>query len=299
MCLNLDDEFRHYAKRKSWLGGHSGPLSKGAKEHKNVKLFERSAVQMKKLGCVIVGLSMLVCVTPTASAVDGIDFEVTVDYVGKYVWRGQNLDDDTVLQPGLSVSYKRLTAAIWGNLELTNINGNSGDFSELDYSFDYSSTMPGMEGVGYSVGVIYYDFPGTTTKDTTEVYWGLNFELPLSPSITVYHDVDEAEGSYVSLAFGHSIERIAEFGPDIPVGMEIGTSLGWGSGSYNKYYWGTDQSKLQDLTFSVAFPMEIAGWTLSPSLNYITLVSDDIRDTDVYGTDSDFFFAGISLSKSF
>ena len=153
--------------------------------------------------------------------------------------------------------------------------------------------------MGYSVGVIYYDFPGTTVKDTTELYWGLNFDLPLSPSITVYHDVDEAEGSYVSLAFGHSIERIAELGPDIPIGMEIGTSLGWGSGSYNKYYWGTEQSKLQDLMFSLAFPMEIAGWSLTPSLNYVTLVSDDIRDTDVYGTDSDFFFAGVSLSKSF
>ncbi len=33
-----------------------------AKEH-NVKLFKRSAVQMKKLRCLIVGLSMLVCGT--------------------------------------------------------------------------------------------------------------------------------------------------------------------------------------------------------------------------------------------
>jgi hypothetical protein len=56
---------------------------------------------------------------------------------------------------------------------------------------------------------------------------------------------------------------------------------------------------LNDLAFSVSFPIEIAGWTVAPSLNYITLLSDDIRDTDVYGTDSDFFFAGISLSKSF
>ena len=28
-------------------------------------------------------------------------------------------------------------------------------------------------------------------------------------------------------------------------------------------------------------------------------ISDDIRDTDAYGTDSDFFFAGVSLSKKF
>jgi hypothetical protein len=157
----------------------------------------------------------------------------------------------------------------------------------------------GIKGVGYSVGVIYYDFPGTTTKDTTEIYWGFNFDLPLSPSITVFHDVDEAEGSYVVLAVGHSIEKIAELSPNMPVGMEIGASLGWGSCSYNKYYWGTDQSKLNDLAFSVSFPTEIAGWAVAPSLNYVTLVSDDIRATDIYGTDSDFFFVGVSFSKSF
>ena len=254
---------------------------------------------MRKSICLIVCLYFFTCGTRAVIAEDKIDFEITADYFGKYIWRGQNLSDDPVFQPGLSASYKGLTAAIWGNLDLTNINGNSGDFSEVDYSLDYSGAIPGIEGVGYSVGVIYYDFPGTMVKDTTEVYWGLNFDLPLSPSITVYHDVDEAEGSYVSLAFGHSIEKIAELGPDLPVGMEIGASLGWGSGSYNKYYWGTDQSKLNDLAFSVSFPIEIAGWTVAPSLNYITLLSDDIRDTDAYGTDSDFFFAGISLSKSF
>ena len=254
---------------------------------------------MRKLRCLIVCLYFFTCGTRAVIAEDKIDFEITADYFGKYIWRGQNLSDDPVFQTGISAGYKGLTAAIWGNLELTNINGNSGDFSEVDYSLDYSSTIPGMEGIGYSVGVIYYDFPGTTVKDTTEIYWGLNFDLPLSPSVTVYHDVDEAEGSYILLAFGHSLEKVAELGPDLPVGMEIGASLGWGSSSYNKYYWGTDQSKLNDLAFSVSFPIEIAGWTVAPSLNYITLLSDDIRDTDAYGTDSDFFFAGISLSKSF
>lgn len=254
---------------------------------------------MRKSVCLIMCLCFFMCGTQAVIAEDKIEFEFTADFFGKYVWRGQNLSDDPVFQTGISASYKGWTAAIWGNVDLTGINGNSGDFSEADYSLDYSGAIPGIEGIGYSVGVIYYDFPGTAVKDTTEIYWGLNFDLPLSPSITVYHDVDEVEGSYISLAFGHSIEKIAELGPDLPIGMEIGANLGWGSGSYNKYYWGTDQTKLNDLAFSVSFPMEIAGWTVSPSLNYITLLSDDIRDTDAYGTESDFFFAGISLSKSF
>jgi hypothetical protein len=254
---------------------------------------------MKKLGCLIIGFSMLVCRAGEAFGESEVDFELKVDYLSKYIWRGQNLNEDPVFQSGFSASYRGLTAAIWGNIDLTNYNGNSGDFSELDYSLDYSGTLPGLEGVGYSVGAAYYTFPGTNLKDTTELYGGLNFDLPLSPSVMFYHDVDEADGTYISFAVGHSVEKIIELTPNIPVGMEIAASLGWGSGSYNNYYWGTDQSNLNDLTLSASFPIEIGGLTVAPSLGYVTLLSDDIRATDAYGTDGDFFFAGISLIKRF
>jgi hypothetical protein len=246
---------------------------------------------------------LLMLFASMAIAEDDLSFEITSDFFGKYVWRGQLLNDDPVYQPGVSITKGKMTFGFWGNLDLTNINDRSGDFSELDYYFDFSDDFPGLKGVSYSVGVIYYDFPGagamgSRIPDTTELYWGLQFDLPLSPSITVYHDLDEAEGTYVNLGFGHSIEEIAKLG-DTPVGMEISAGLGWASGSYNKYYWGTEQSKMQDLSFSVAFPTEAFGWTFTPSLNYVTLLSDDIRDTDAYSTDSDYFFVGISLSKSF
>jgi hypothetical protein len=243
-------------------------------------------------------LYFFTCGTQAVIAEDKIDFEITADFFSKYIWRGQNLDDDYVFQTGISAGYGGLTAAVWGNLELTNINENSGEFTEWDYSLDYSGDVPGVKGIGYSVGVINYHFPGVV-GDTTEIYGGLNFDLPLSPSITFYYDVDQVDGTYISFAVGHSIEKIAELGPDMPIGMEIGASLGWGNSSYNKYYWGTDSGKLNDLAFSVSFPVEIAGWTLSPSLNYVTLISSDIRNTDAFRTESDYFFTGISLSKSF
>ena len=263
---------------------------------------------MKKVRVLTICLAVLALGSTSVFAEDNVEektdnkiaFDLSLDYFGKYIWRGQNLSDNSVFQPGFSIGYGNLTAGIWGNMDMTNINGNSGDFSELDYSLDYSGTFPGIEKVSYSVGVIYYDFPGTATQDTTEVYWGLSVDVPSNPSITVYHDLDEAEGSYVSLGFGHSIEKIAELGPDMPVGMELGASLGWGSASYNSYYWGTTQSKMQDLAFSLAFPVEIAGWTVSPNLNYVTLVSEAIRNSNTYGPgDGDFFFAGVSVSKSF
>ena len=112
-------------------------------------------------------LPVLACSGSSVFAADKVDLELTANFMGKHIWRGQNLSDDPVLQPGVSASYNGLTAGIWGNMDLTNINGNSGDFSEVDYSLDYSGAIPGFEGAGYYVGVIYYDFPGTKTKYTS------------------------------------------------------------------------------------------------------------------------------------
>ena len=254
------------------------------------------AIGLRKYLCA--GCIFLFFGTNVVFSGENFDIEFTADYVSKYIWRGQNLTDDPVFQPGVSAGYKGLTAAIWGNLETTGINNNSGEFTEWDYTLDYSGQLPGIEGIGYSIGLINYHFPGVV-GDTTEFYWGLNFDLPFSPSITVYHDIAEIKGSYASFGLSHSIDKITEVEPDIPVGMEITADLGWGSSGYNEGYWGIDNSKLNDLTLSVSFPVELDNWSLIPSMNYVTLLSDDIRDSDVYGTESDFFYVGIGFLKSF
>jgi len=259
---------------------------------------------MKKVKWLLVVLSMVVFCSVTVFAEDKLSFELTTDFFGKYIWRGQNLSDDPVFQPGISATYGNLTTGIWGNLDLTNINDRNGNFLEMDYYLDWSDDLPNFDGIGYSAGLIYYDFPGsyadgTRLPDTLEAYLGLNFDLPASPSITAYHDLDEAEGTYISLGMEHSVEEILELSPDVPVALDLSATLGWGSASYDKYYWGTDQSKINDLVLSVSFPFEIEGLTITPSLNYVTLLSDDIRNTDAYGTASDFFFVGIGLTKKF
>ena len=238
-----------------------------------------------------------------SSTAPEISVEFSSDFYGKYVWRGQNLNDDPVYQPGLSATLENLTAGIWGNVDLSDYNDRSGDFSELDYYLDYTDTLPGVEGISYSVGVVYYDFPGSAADgsrapDTTELYAGLSFDLPLSPSITVYHDVDEADGTYINLGISHSIEQIVTLG-SIPIGLDLSAGIGWASGSYNDYYWGTNQSKMQDVSLSLALPFELFGWSISPSVNYVTLLSDDLRSTDAYDTASDYFFAGLSVSRAF
>lgn len=243
-------------------------------------------------------LVLSLAVSTVVYADDSLEFEITADFFSKYIWRGQNLDDDYVFQPGVSVAFGDITAGIWASTELTDINKNNGEITEIDYYIDYSIDIPGLEGVSFSGGVINYHFPGIS-GDTTELYYGFSLDLPLSPSITIYEDIDQIDGTYVSFALSHAVEEIATLSDGSSIAMEIGASLGYGDTAYNKGYWGLADGEMNDLALSLSFPMEIAGWTFAPSINYVALMSDDISRTDKFSRESDYFFTGLSLSKSF
>jgi len=243
----------------------------------------------------------------SADEANTLEISVGIDYVGKYIWRGQNLQNEGALQPSVSFSYGSLSGAIWGSIDLTNwrdVNGdghgdNAWELTEVDYSLDWTDSLGDLKGVAYSLGVINYTFPNTGADDTTEIYVGLGFDLPLNPSVTLYHDVDDVDGTYISFAVGHSIDEILRLTPDLPVGLELGASLGWGSEGYNKAYWGVSDGRVNDLALRLALPFEVQGWSITPSINYVTLLSHDIRASDSYSRDSDYLFAGFSLAKSF
>lgn len=251
---------------------------------------------MSKYKSTLIVLCMTTLISTTSlKAEDQFSVGASADVMSKYVWRGQNLVDDWVLQPGAYVSYSNVTASFWGNLDMTDENGYKGEFSEIDLTLDYTSQVPGIDILSYSLGFINYDFPiNGGADDTWEIYWGFGLDVPASPSVTVYHDVDDVQGTYVSFGVGHSIENLADCG----LGLDLSASLGWGSASYNNAYWGPNKSELNDLVLTAALPFEIAGITVTPSVNYITLVGDDIRSPNAYGQ-NDMWVAGIGFSKDF
>ncbi len=248
---------------------------------------------MRKSKIVLMVAVAVLGMTGTGWAEGDVSFEVTTDFFSKYVWRGQNVTDDWVLQPGFSATYKSLTGGVWGNLDLTDENGENGEFIELDWYVDYSGQI--NETIGYSVGGIYYHFPGA--GGTTEVYGGLSFDVVASPSVTVYYDVDEVEGAYVALGVGHSFEDLGE---DVPFGIDLSANLGWGDSNYNDAYWSTPTvtvgSELNDLTLSAAFPFEVGPVSITPSIHYVALLGGDIGDV---AADDSLFYAGVGLAYGF
>ncbi len=224
-------------------------------------------------------------------AEDEVNVDLTADFFGKYIWRGQNLTDEPVFQPGITIGYGGFSGGVWGNMDMTGENGESGEFTELDYFGGYSFEI--TEVITAEVGAINYHFP-SVVPDTTELYWSIGLDMTLSPSVTVYHDIDSADGTYVNLGIGHTVE----LGSEMP-GLELGAGLGWGSSSYNEFYWGVDDSALNDLALNASLPFRVGSFTIAPSVNYVTLLDNDIKDSDAFDKKSDYFYWGVSLSTSF
>ncbi len=261
-------------------------------------------LKVRKL--VLFGIVFMPFLTANTMAVERtkeqvLKFGFSADYYSKYIWRGQNINDESVFQPAFSASAYGLTGAVWGNMDLTNGSqtapDNAWEFSEFDWAVDYTAEMPGFEKLNFSAGTIYYRFPHTTFHPTTEVYGGLSLtDGILSPSIKWYRDVDEIDGSYVQFGVGHFFEKLYVVNEKYYFGLQLGTSIGWGSSAYNDGYFGTNDSKFNDLMLSTGLCVQIDSWMVRPSINYSTMLSDDIRrDTDK----SDNVWVGVGISTGF
>ena len=244
----------------------------------------------------VLTLACICMMGPAAQAEITPTVGFSLDYFGKYVWRGQNLTDEPVLQPGASVGLGNLSLGIWGNLETTNVNNEKNAFTEVDYTLDYSDSVPGVDGLGYSVGLISYDFPEAGTQ-TYETYLGVNADILLSPTLTAYYDYDDVDSWYVSGSVGHSFADI--LGPESGVSADLSASLGWGAKKYNNGYWGVNSNALNDITLGAAFPFAVGPVSVTPSVNYIILADSDIKGSNRFDTDNEYFFAGIGISMEF
>jgi hypothetical protein len=127
-------------------------------------IFEKKNVMLQRRKWILV-LAAVVNIVSVAKAADdansqslGVGF--TLDYFSKYVWRGQNVTNGHVFQPAVSIGKWDFIGSVWGNMDWTSANDHSGEFTELDYSLDYSSRIPNLDILGFSVGAVRYEFPG-------------------------------------------------------------------------------------------------------------------------------------------
>jgi|Deesub1362A_J573_1020465.scaffolds.fasta_scaffold03991_4 hypothetical protein len=244
-------------------------------------------------------LAILVCwgtsLSP-AMAAEGWTLDMAAALNSKYVWRGQVVVDDWVVQPSLTASRGGLSLNFWGNYEPTDETGHRRRFTEVDLTAEYAFSW-GQFTV--PVGVIHYLFPNTATPATTELYAGVSYDWLVSPSLTVYYDADQAPGAvYLALSAGyaHPLWRSG----DVEVGLELGAGVAYANAEYLKAYFGVDQAGWSDWYASLGVPVRIpaGSWvvTLTPAVTHTALLDSQVRDAAAQ--DSSTFF-GLTAGLSF
>jgi hypothetical protein len=223
-----------------------------------------------------------------------------------YVWRGQVLNDEAVLQPSLTVSKWGLSLNAWANYNLTdNLTGDP-EFTEVDLTASYGFSLG---PVSLSAGVVEYLFPhqNLTMADGTRVAYPGSREVFATaslggvwvvPSVSLYYDFDEADGFYASFALASGWDCTDW------LSLSASASLGVADAAYNEYYFLSDDAALNDLTVGLTATCKPTDFlAITPGLQYAVLLEGDIRDsvTDspLYFGDTDRFVASLKASVSF
>jgi hypothetical protein len=269
---------------------------------KQMFILRRNVMKMRGILVWCLGALWLICAggfLMAEEAKNPFSASISAGYYSKYIWRGQNINDESVLQTNVSGSAYGFTGAIWTNLDLTKGShtapDNFGEISEIDYSLDYTKSV---NKVGFSLGVIHYMFPNTSLAATTEIYGGLSFAVPLSPKVTWYRDVNMINGSYVQFSAGHSIQKIAKWNDDYYVGLSLSGSIAVAGKGYNSGYFLINETKANDFTLALSVPFNLKCFSITPSLNYSSMLDKEIGKATWDASRNNVWF-GIALSKSF
>lgn len=245
--------------------------------------------------------------------------DASIGFYSKYVWRGFELSKDSiVIQPSLTASYKGFSANIWANLDtdaygsdpaVVDVVKDSKNWNETDLTLSYDGAF---EKIGYGLGWIYYALEGVehiedpdpdldrvvVANDTQEFYATVSYDTILSPSLTLYYDIDEFSGDwYANLAIGHSFMIAENYSLDL--GLSVGYYFIDGGAPSDS---GEDYSEFHDglLSASMSFPIN-EYFTITPELYWSFALSNEASDAIETGpsNEDNFVYGGISASFSF
>lgn len=246
--------------------------------------------------------------------------EVAASILSAYIWRGQELTrHSAVIQPSVTASYKGFTANVWGNLDTRPYGAAdqkySSNFTETDVTLSYSRAFGIVQaGAGY----IYYSLAaaapgGADLLDSQEVFVSLGLNTILTPTLTVYKEVDHYRQWYATLGVSHT------FALHEKVGLKLAATasylLSTDETTYAKYdsdsLATTDKfNNFHDGIFMVSLPLVVyKSLSVIPTVSYVFPLSNDaryeMRARGLQGTanpsdrDSAYLYGGVTLSFTF
>jgi hypothetical protein len=168
-------------------------------------------------------------------------------------------------------------------------------FTEVDLYLYYTAQL-GPACV--TAGVGDYMYPNTDYNSTAEVSLVAAFGLPLDPVLSLYRDIKEADGLYVSLGVTQAVPGVWQPSEDVTVSAPVlSASAGYGNSFHNTFYYWHPEAAPGDLTLNASVPVGIgSSLCITPAAHYAMLLDGDIKE--LFEEDSQ-FWAGTSISWYF
>ncbi|MFH0880425.1 MAG: hypothetical protein V2A34_11985 [Lentisphaerota bacterium] len=253
----------------------------------------------------------------TASTILAADASLDAAVLSAYVWRGQVINDEMVLQPAFTAESEwGLKLNAWANVDLTDKADVKGEVNEIDLLISYS---PKFEGpVSLEVGFAEYAFPkegnwevelpdghavvaeetriGEDT-DTREVFLTVAAEdVILAPTLLLSYDMDEVKDLYVNLGISHSLPLMDE-----TLSLDLSASVGYAFKDYNKYYFGTDDAAFNDGNVAASLAYTVTpSLSLTGTIQYTAMLDSKIKDgAELKFGEKDIVYGGVSASFAF
>jgi len=219
---------------------------------------------------------------------DKVSGEVDLSVLSAYIWRGQELTrHSVVLQPAITASYKGFSANIWGNIDTRPYSAGDDKYApnhtETDVTIFYSRAFGIVQaGAGY----IYYGLAAATPGgadllDAQEIFVTLGLNTILTPTLTVYREIDHYHQWYATLGISHT------FALHEKVGLKLAATasylLSTDETTYAKYdsdsLATTDKfNNFHDGIVTVSLPLAVyKSLSVTPTVSYVFPLSNDAR----------------------
>lgn len=256
----------------------------------------------------------------TKPAEEAVTGEAAVSILSAYIWRGQELSrHSAVLQPSATIAYKGFSANVWGNLDTrpyaSGDESYASNYTETDVTLSYSHSF-GIVSVGG--GYIYYGLAGSAANgtdllDSQELFITASVDTILTPTLTVYKEIDHYHQWYATLGISHLFKLHEKVG--LKLAGQVSYLKSEDESTYAKY----DSDSLatsdkfnnfHDGMLTVSVPVSVTKHlTVTPLVSYVFPLSEDARNEmrarGLQGTanpsdrDSSFLYGGVNLSFAF
>lgn len=232
---------------------------------------------------VILGFLIVIILT---TGVFSIDFDLEVNFVSTYVWRGFTQYDNNVfaIQPSLTYHFGKsgFSLNLFTSYALKDRNLYKQN-EEIDFSLMYD--FKPFENLYLSIGITnygYYYINNYSFKkgNSQEVF--VSASLPyiiFTPTISLYYDFNLGNGLYIQLSGNHTIEL------NRVLSLDISLTLGYNSGQW------VDSHGLSDANIIIGLPLNYKNTSITPYVAYTHVFLEPVSPDSL-----DKFWAGFSIS---